>query len=131
MCLLQIQILSAHEPWIYTKGWIVTLAGFLIVIVALIILSFIFSGVATYFSKKDAKKIAPEQKNVSAAIRNTAPKPVKTVKEGDIPSEMLAAIGMALYLSTNLHDEESNILTIERRQTSWNDKSYGVKSWDH
>jgi hypothetical protein len=40
-----------------------------------------------------------------------------------------AAIGMALYLSTNLHDEESNVITIDRRVTSWNDKNYGVRHW--
>ena len=55
MNLLHIQVLLAHEPWVYTKGWIVTIAGFLIVIIALFILSFIFRGVAAYFTKKDEK----------------------------------------------------------------------------
>ena len=56
-------------------------------------------------------------------------KPVTKLAEGEIPAEVQAAIGMALYLTTNLHDEESNVITIERHQTSWNDKNYGVRHW--
>jgi Na+-transporting methylmalonyl-CoA/oxaloacetate decarboxylase gamma subunit len=123
MNLLHIQILLAHEPWVYTKGWIVTIAGFLIVVIALFILSFIFRGVAAYFSKKDEKANNPK------VIDKPVDKPVVKAAEGEIPNEVLTAIGMALYLSTNLHDEESNVITIERRQTSWNDKNYGVRHW--
>ena len=123
MNLLQILLLLAHEDWVYTKGWIVTIAGFLIVIIALFLLSSIFRGVAAYFKKQDAKK---------NEVKEVKPLPVKpTVKlaEGEIAPEVLTAIGMALYLSTNLHDEESNVITIERRVTSWNDKNYGVRHW--
>ena len=123
MNLLHIHMLLAHEPWVYTKGWIVTIAGFLIVIIALFVLSFIFRGVAAYFIKQDAKKNEP--KVVKPEVTKTIAKPA----EGEIPAEVLTAIGMALYLSTNLHDEESNVITIERRQTSWNDKNYGVRHW--
>ena len=123
MNLLQISLLLAHEDWVYTKGWIVTIAGFLIVIIALCILSTIFRGVAAYSTKKDAEKSAPK------VIDKPVTKPVVKAAEGEIPNEVLTAIGMALYLSTNLHDEESNVITIERRQTSWNDKNYGVRHW--
>ena len=123
MKLLDLTLLSVHEPWVMTKGWIVTVAGFLIVIIALFILSFIFRGVAAYFTKKD------EKKNMPKVIDKPIAKPVVKVAEGEIPNEVLTAIGMALYLSTNLHDEESNVITIERRNTSWNDKNYGVRHW--
>ena len=122
MNLLQISLLLAHEDWVYTKGWIVTIAGFLIVIIALFILSTIFRGVAAYFKKQDAKK------NEVKEIKPVTVKPT-TKLAGEIPAEVQAAIGMALYLSTNLHDEESNVITIERRVTSWNDKNYGVRHW--
>ena len=118
-----LSVILRHDPAIYTKGWIVTVAGFLIVIIALFILSTIFRGVASYFKKKDAKVDAPK------AIEKPVTKPVVKAAEGEIPNEVLTAIGMALYLSTNLHDEESNVITIERRQTSWNDKNYGVRHW--
>ena len=123
MNLLQIPLLLAHEDWVYTKGWIVTIAGFLIVIIALFVLSTIFRGVAAYFKKQDAKK------NEVKEIKPVAAKPTVKVAEGEIAPEVLTAIGMALYLSTNLHDEESNVITIERRATSWNDKNYGVRHW--
>ena len=123
MNLLHIQVLLAHEPWVYTKGWIVTIAGFLIVIIALFILSTIFRGVAAYFTKQDAKK------NEVKEIKPATVKPTVKLAEGEIPAEVQAAIGMALYLTTNLHDEESNVITIERHQTTWNDKNYGVRHW--
>ena len=123
MNLLQISLLLAHEDWVYTKGWIVTIAGFLIVVIALFILSTIFRGVASYFKKQDAKK------NEVKEIKPVTVKPTVKLAEGEIPAEVQAAIGMALYLSTNLHDEESNVITIERRVTSWNDKNYGVRHW--
>ena len=118
-----LSILLRHDPWVYTKGWIVTVAGFLIVVIALFVLSFIFRGVAAYLTKKDERKDTPK------AIDKPVDKPVVKAAEGEIPNEVLTAIGMALYLSTNLHDEESNVITIERRQTSWNDKNYGVRHW--
>ena len=123
MKLLQISLLLAHEDWVYTKGWIVTIAGFLIVVIALFILSTIFRGVASYFKKQDAKKSEVKE------IKPVTVKPTVKVAEGEIPAEVQAAIGMALYLSTNLHDEESNVITIDRRVTSWNDKNYGVRHW--
>ena len=118
-----LSILLRHDPWVYTKGWIVTVAGFLIVVIALFVLSFIFRGVAAYFMKKDERKDAPK------AIDKPIEKPVVKAAEGEIPNEVLTAIGMALYLSTNLHDEESNVITIERKQTSWNNKYFGVRHW--
>ena len=124
MNLLQIALLLAHEDWVYTKGLIVTIAGFLIVVIALFILSSIFRGVAAYFIKQDAKKNAPKEE-----VKKIVEKPVVKVAEGEIAPEVLTAIGMALYLSTNLHDEEPNVITIDRRVTSWNDKNYGVRHW--
>ena len=118
-----LSVILRHDPAIYTKGWIVTVAGFLIVIIALFVLSTIFRGVAAYFKKKDAQKDNPK------VIDKPVTKPVVKAAEGEIPNEVLTAIGMALYLSTNLHDEESNVITIERRNTSWNDKNYGVRHW--
>ena len=123
MNLLQISLLLVHEDWVYTKGWIVTIAGFLIVVIALFILSTIFRGVASYFKKQDAKK------NEVKEVKPVTVKPTVKLAEGEIPAEVQAAIGMALYLSTNLHDEESNVITIDRRVTSWNDKNYGVRHW--
>ena len=118
----------AHEDWVYTKGWIVTVAGFLIVVIALFVLSYIFRGVAAYFTKKDEKKAESGKLKTENSQLSTFSSQL-SAPEGEIPNEVLTAIGMALYLSTNLHDEESNVITIERRNTSWNDKNYGVRHW--
>ena len=124
-----LSVILRHDPAIYTKGWIVTVAGFLIVIIALFILSMIFRGVAAYFTKKDeGKEVKGERLKVKGENLSTLNSQLST-PNGEIPNEVLTAIGMALYLSTNLHDEESNVITIERRQTSWNDKNYGVRHW--
>ena len=124
-----LSVLLRHDPWVYTKGWIVTVAGFLIVVIALFVLSYIFRGVAAYFTKKDEKnEVKSEELKVKKEQLSTLNSQLLT-SEGEIPNEVLTAIGMALYLSTNLHDEESNVITIERRMTSWNDKNYGVRHW--
>ena len=51
----------------------------------------------------------------------------------EITGEVNAAISMALYLYLNeLHDEESNILTIKRVSkvySPWSSKIYGVRSY--
>lgn len=120
-----LQLMLVHEPWVYTKGWIVTIVGFCIVVIALFILSRIFTAVAHYFIKQDVKKSAPKTE-----VKKEVAQPQAKTADGDIPAEVLTAIGMALYLSTNLHDEESNVLTIEHHQTAWNSKYYGISHWN-
>ena len=106
----------------FTKGWIVTIVGFLIVICALFILSSIFRGVAAYFKKRDAKLAEKKEvKTPTPAIENKE-KPALT--DGELSPEVVTAIGMAL------HDEESNVITIAKRNTAWNAKSYGVRHWN-
>lgn len=50
----------------------------------------------------------------------------------DIPANEIAAISMALHLFANdIHDNESNIITIkriERRYSPWNSKIYGLNN---
>ena len=54
-------------------------------------------------------------------------------KESDrqaVPADHSAAIALALYLNNELHDEESNILTIERVSriySPWSSKYYNMR----
>jgi glutaconyl-CoA/methylmalonyl-CoA decarboxylase subunit delta len=54
-------------------------------------------------------------------------------KESDshtIPADHSAAIALALYLNNELHDEESNVLTIERVSriySPWSSKYYNMR----
>ena len=131
MNLLNLTLLAAHEPWVYSKGWIVTLVGFCIVIIALFVLSMIFRAVASYFTKQDAKKLAVDSSKLKVEQQKlTTANSQLTTGKGEIPADVVTAIGLALYLANNQHDEESNVITIERHQTSWYDKNYGVRHWN-
>ena len=71
---------------------------------------------------------------VSPDIRNRFKwKVIRSGKERDsqvIPADHSAAIALALYLNNELHDEESNILTIERVSriySPWSSKYYNMR----
>jgi len=49
-----------------------------------------------------------------------------------IPADVSAAIGLALYFYNELHDEESNVLTIERiskNYSPWSSKIYSIRGF--
>lgn len=104
----------------YTTGWIVTVVGFLIVLVTLWVLSLIFRSIAMAFTR---------EKKATAKTPTKKTETPKEIKDG-IPSEVLTAISLALYLSTEVHDEESNVITIRKHETAWNSKSYGIRNWN-
>jgi hypothetical protein len=58
-------------------------------------------------------------------------KPEDSNKEStEVPADHSAAIAMALYLYNKVHDEESNILTIERKSlyySPWSSKYYNMR----
>jgi len=92
--------------------------GIVVVFVALAILVLLFELVQ-YLILNSAKK-----KQVKAG------KKVEEIK--DIPANEIAAISLALHLFMNdMHDEESNVITIkriERRYSPWNSKIYGLNN---
>jgi len=48
----------------------------------------------------------------------------------EIPADHSAAIAMALFLCNEIHDEESNIITIERKSryySPWSSKYYNMR----
>jgi len=50
--------------------------------------------------------------------------------KNEVPADHSAAIALALYLNNELHDEESNILTIERVSriySPWSSKYYNMR----
>lgn len=92
--------------------------GIVVVFIALAILVLLFELVQ-YLLLNSAKK-----KQVKAG------KKIEEIK--DIPATEIAAISMALHLFMNdMHDEESNVITIkriERRYSPWNSKIYGLNN---
>ena len=113
---LYLSLLSIQDG-LQLKGWIVTISGFLIVVVALVILYLIFAGVSKIINLDWNKIVKKDKKNNKVEVKE-----VKNINPDN--DDVMAAIGLALSLSMDsVHDVESDILTIKRveRHTSpWN-----------
>lgn len=100
-------------------GWTVALVGYSIVFVALVCLIVIFTQIPKLLNLKTRFELRRKGKVVSD-------KPEDYAVEGDVN----AAISMALHLYYNdLHDDESNVITINRitrRYSPWSSKIYNV-----
>lgn len=72
------------------------------------------------------------KKSVKLPIKNTQPGTETQFLEKEITGEEMAAISLALHFTVyEMHDEESNIITIkniERRYSPWNSKIYGLNN---
>lgn len=99
----------------------IAIVGYLIVFIALVILVMVFLYLPRLVNMEARKRMRrkgmeiPEQQNVA-----------------QITGEENAAIAMALYLYFNeMHDEESNIITIRkvsRTYSPWSSKIYGLNT---
>lgn len=94
--------------------------GVSVVFCALIILVIAFK-ITGNMSKKSLKKLT---KKVNPEIKG------EIIQEKELTGQEVAAISMALHLFlSDIHDQESNIITIkriERRYSPWNSKIYGL-----
>lgn len=112
------EILSIELPNFISEGITIAIVGYVIVFSALVILYFVF----TYLSKL-----------INYNIRQKLIKTGKFKQEEKverIPGDVSAAISLALYLHYQLHDEESNVITIKRISKSyspWSSKIYGMR----
>ncbi|NDV46217.1 hypothetical protein D0T49_04070 [Paludibacter sp. 221] len=110
-------ILNATMEW--GDILIASLTSVLIVFSSLAVLSLAFKLTGNLSVKSSKKRI---EKRVD--IPNDA------IAPSDIPASEIAAIAMALHLFLDdVHDKESNVITIkriERRYSPWNSKIYGL-----
>ncbi|MFW5830731.1 MAG: OadG family transporter subunit [Prolixibacteraceae bacterium] len=102
-------------------GLTVAIVGFSIVLVSLTLLVLVFLRLPKLIKMKFRKK-----KDVKTDE--------KEPKEGHIEGNVTAAIGLALHLYfSELHDQESNIVTIKKVKKAyspWSSKIYGVtQNW--
>jgi hypothetical protein len=105
---------------ILVDGLIISVVGYVIVFIALVILYLVFTYLARGLNLYIRKRLERQGRKFESAD-----------EIGMIPADVAAAITMAIYLSTELHDEESNILTIKRKSgtyTPWSSKIYSVRS---
>lgn len=113
-------LLSAVKEPIATNDWVVTVGGFLIVITALVVLFFIFTG----FSKLINHDFKKGKKNKEEKAVKTS-----TAASWKVDDDLAVVIALALSLSQEVHDEESGLVTItriERRYSPWSSKIYGL-----
>ena len=103
--------------------WI-TLIGFLIVVLTLVLLIFIIKLFGVVFAANHKQKI------VKKSAEKGEDAPAEIVLPGMVSAEEVAAIAMAIRLAAGEdHDRESEILTIQtikRAYSPWNSKIHGL-----
>lgn len=100
----------------WSNAFVVLGLGVGIVFVVLVMLVFLLNGFSWFFIKKE-KTITEKGK--------------PEVKPGNsIEEEKAVAIAMALYqFYQEPHDEESYIISINQKKTSWNSKIFGLNNF--
>ena len=106
-----------------SENFTIAIVGYLIVFTALVTLVVVFTNLPKLISKELRNRLL---KRVDEVEKD------KTV--GEISGEENAAIAMAVYLYFNeMHDEESNIITIRKvskTYSPWSSKIYGLNTID-
>lgn len=108
----------------WTNAWIITLIGFSLVVVLLILLVFVLMLFGAIMQRLNAPK---KETNLKPVAVVPSAEPVESV---DITGEELAAIAMAIQLSKEpQHDNESKVLTIVSNPNSaWASKTFGINN---
>ena len=122
--------LLAIQDGLQVKGWIVTISGFLIVIMALVILFLIFSGVSKIINSDWKSIVNKDKRKNEVEVVDNSNKDMSTSKN-NINDDVIVAIGLALSMSMEVHDEESGVLTIKRTQrvtSPWASKILGINN---
>lgn len=108
-------------PQAIVDGGIIALIGYTIVFSALVLLYFVFYFMPKILTWKTRRKLTQEGKLTNRE------------EEVVITGEEAAAISMAIYLCRDLHDDESDIITIHRvskAYSPWSSKIYGLRNFN-
>ena len=106
---------------LYPDGVIIAIVGYITVFMALVVLYVVF----TYLSK--ALNFRARMK-----LRRQGRYKAAEEKQLFISGDVSAAISMAIYLCRELHDEESNVITIKRvskTYSPWSSKAYTLRDF--
>jgi Na+-transporting methylmalonyl-CoA/oxaloacetate decarboxylase gamma subunit len=100
-------------------GFTVALVGYIIVFMALVVLIVIFNTIPRIINMK-----------VRTELRRKGKEVTNQPDELSVGGDISAAISMALHLYLNdMHDEETNVITIsriQRRYSPWSSKIYNI-----
>lgn len=120
----------AIQEGLQVKGWIVTISGFFIVVIALVVLYLVFSGLLKLLNM-DWKSIFKKDKDDKVEVAVNKNVDMNTSKN-NVNDDIIVAIGLALSMSMEVHDEESGVLTIKRAQprytSPWSSKILGINN---
>lgn len=106
---------------LFPEGMIIAVVGYITVFLALVVLYMVF----TYLSKSLNYR-------ARLKLRREGRYKVAEEKQLFIPGDVSAAIGMAIYLYHELHDEESNVITIKKvskTYSPWSSKIYALREF--
>ncbi|MCQ2340980.1 MAG: OadG family protein [Paludibacteraceae bacterium] len=119
---------------ITSQTWLVTVLGFVIVLILLCAFVFLMQGLGAIMQWLEKKPSQPAQ----------SVKPAKPAKAEDLSDADMAAIAMALHLNEEdadmaavayalhlyygLHDASLPQLTIQGHATAWNNKVFGINN---
>lgn len=119
MCL---QWINIDFSLIDQEAGIMVLVGYLVVFLALVMVYFVFRYLVPQILNARLKSLFKKKKAEGGG----------TYSENEISGEVNAAISMALYMYFNeLHDEESNVITIRKVRkpySPWSSKIYNMRN---
>jgi hypothetical protein len=106
---------------IFPEGIIIAVVGYITVFMALVVLYTVFTYLSKTLNYRARLKLRREGRYKAAEE-----------KQLFISGDVSAAISMALYLYHELHDEESNVITIKRvskAYSPWSSKIYALREF--
>ncbi len=102
-------------------GSVIAVIGYTIVFLALVLLYFVFYFIPKILSWNTRRRLARLGKISNAE------------EEIIITGEEAAAMSMAIFLCRDLHDDESDVITIKRvskAYSPWSSKIYGLRTFN-
>jgi hypothetical protein len=106
---------------LFPEGIIIAVVGYITVFLALVVLYMVFTYLSKSLNFSARRRLIRQGKHQMAEE-----------KQLFIPGDIAAAISMAIYLYNELHDEESNVITIKRvskTYSPWSSKIYGLREY--
>ena len=106
---------------IFPDGVVIAVVGYITVFMALVVLYMVFTYLSKTLNYRARRKLRREGMYKCAEE-----------KQLFISGDVSAAIGLALYLYHELHDEESNVITIKRvskTYSPWSSKIYSIREF--